>query len=155
MKPATYLRSNPWPSVHTVLCQFGLGLSVLTTAGCGSGLPAPPPLAAVEGTVTLDKQPLPGAVVLFEPENGRNSIGMTDDQGVYRLEFDAAHKGALIGKHKVRLTKRAREADLMAPGAAKGPPKPIPSRYNDKTTLEAVVKAGEKNKINFDLTSNL
>ncbi len=155
MKPATCFSLNRGATVNTVLCQLGLAFGALSVAGCGSGLPAPPPLAAVEGTVTLDKQPLPGAIVLFEPENGRNSIGMTDDQGVYRLEFDAAHKGALVGKHKVRLTKRAREADLMAPGGAKGPPKPIPSRYNDKTTLEAVVKAGEKNKINFDLTSNL
>lgn len=101
----------------------------------------------------MDQQPLAGAVVVFAPEHGRSSIGMTDQQGVYILEFDAANKGALIGKHLVRVTKD-READLMNAGAGKRPPKAIPIRYNDKSVLVADVKAGQKNKIDFELTSS-
>lgn len=128
---------------------LGLGIAVM---GCGSGLPAAPPLAAVEGTITMDKQVLPGVVVMFMPDAGRSSVGLTDKNGVYTLEFDAANKGAVPGKHKVKIMK-SMEADLASAAAKKGPPQPIPSRYNNQTTLETDVKAGEKNKINFDLTS--
>jgi hypothetical protein len=119
-------------------------------AGCNSG-PVAPPLGQVKGKVTLDGKPAAGMSVIFEPTDGRSSTGLTDKDGLYTLDFGPGHKGAMLGKHKVRMTKNI-DADPAALAAAKGPPQPIPVRYNDKTTLEADVKSGE-NEFNFDLTS--
>jgi len=99
----------------------------------------------------MDGAPAAGMSVVFEPENGRSSSGFTDKDGMYTLEFDTSHKGAMIGKHKVHMTKNI-DADPAALAAAKGPPQPIPVRYNDKTILAADVKSGQ-NEFNFELTS--
>jgi hypothetical protein len=137
----------PLPRRLTLLAAV---LAIIQFAGCNSG-PVPPPLGLVKGKVTMDGAPAAGMSVIFEPENGRASTGLTDKDGNYTLDFDSAHHGAMIGKHKVRMTKNI-DADPVALMSAKGPPQPIPVRYNDKTTLEAEVKAGE-NVLNFDLTS--
>ena len=124
--------------------------------GCDSG-PAAPPLGTVKGKVTLDGKPAVGMAVIFTPDSTRSSTGLTDNAGNYTLEFDKGHKGAAIGKHKVQVTQRleADPAKLAAAGAAAGgggPPTMIPARYNDKSILEADVKAGE-NTFDFELTS--
>src|SRR6266852_2932215 len=76
--------------------------AVVIMAGCSSG-PIAPPLGMVKGKVTLDGKPIEGLVVLFMPENGRSSSGMTDKEGNYSLEFDQQHPGAASGQHKVRM----------------------------------------------------
>jgi hypothetical protein len=125
---------------------------VAMTAGCGGG-PAAPPLGTVTGTITLDGEPVEGMSVIFTPSDSRSSTGMTDKDGNYDLDFDNTHKGAAIGMHKVHIALRL-EADpaMLAAGGAAGPPKKIPTRYNDQTTLERDVKAGE-NTFDFELTS--
>ena len=119
-------------------------------AGCNSG-PVTPPLGAVEGNVTLDGKPADGVIVVFMPDQGRSSSGMTDQDGNYSLDFDSQHKGAVAGKHKVRMTKNP-NANLETMDPTAGPPMPIPVRYNDQTILEAQVKEGE-NTFNFELTT--
>ncbi len=53
-------------------------------AGCGGdGLQ----LVQVNGTVTLDGQPLVGAAVIFHPDGGRPSVGETDSEGRYSLKY--------------------------------------------------------------------
>jgi len=140
---------------------LSLVAAVVMTAGCNS-FPATPPLGQVKGKVTLDGSPAPNIAVVFEPADGRSSTGMTDKDGNYTLDFDTSHKGAMIGMHKVRMTKNidADPAALAASGGApqpgsppQGPPRPFPARYNDQTILEADVKAGD-NEFNFELTSN-
>lgn len=124
--------------------------AALALPGCGSATP-PPSLGQVKGKVMLDGGPAPGVVVIFMPDTGRMSTGITDQNGDYVLEFDPGHQGAMLGKHKVRMTKNM-EALLMNGDFQAGPPQPIPARYNDETILEADVKAGE-NTCNFELTS--
>lgn len=68
-------------------------------AGCGSAY------VAVEGTVRLDNQPLPGAQVLFVPKSGgRPATGMTDAAGKFQLTTDAPNDGARPGEYDVGVT---------------------------------------------------
>ena len=78
----------------------------LAVAGCGpKGLPT----NYVEGIVTLDGQPLEGALVTFRPEtpDGKVAVGQTDATGKYTLTTDGGlpQKGALEGEYKVTVTK--------------------------------------------------
>ncbi|HID21363.1 MAG TPA: hypothetical protein EYP14_03065 [Planctomycetaceae bacterium] len=126
------------------------GLAVLAAlvvvSGCGGGSDLPD-LGRVSGTVTMDGKPLAGVVVTFEPvDGGRASIGKTDDNGQYELGYDAENKGAVVGKHRVRITTPTEAPDPNFKD-------PIPAKYNSNTTLTEEVKPG-KNEINFELTSS-
>src|SRR2546425_4092176 len=61
----------------------------------------------VRGTVLLDGQPLPGATVLFMPEDGggRAASGMTDSEGNFLLTTYKENDGALRGKYRVLVSK--------------------------------------------------
>jgi hypothetical protein len=71
---------------------------LLTAAGCGGkGKPV-----KVEGFVTLDDKPLPGATVTFAPVGeGRPASGRTDADGSFRLTTFRSDDGALPGEYKV------------------------------------------------------
>lgn len=121
---------------------YGLiALAVLcATVGCGRS--NRPPLGLVEGTVTLDGQPLPAALVVFTPEGpGRSAIATTDTAGHYELSFLRDIAGANLGTHKVRIStagERAKEA--------------LAARYHRKTELSATVEPGQ-NVLDFELQS--
>ena len=126
-----------------------LGL-VLLVSGCG-GIEYFP----VTGKVTLDGQPLPGAVVSFMPndEQGVPSLGVTDGTGVYTLRQTAELVGAPAGKYTVRIT-TYREGKPEADPPILGAPERVPEQYNIRTTLKAEVKPGEEgNDIPFELSS--
>jgi hypothetical protein len=109
---------------------------------CGCGRQGPK-LGQVQGTVTLDGQPLKHAAVIFEPKaGGRASMAVTDASGHYELTYLRDAKGALIGPHRVKIS-TASEDD---------PKERVPARYNKQTTLGAEVTAGA-NQHNFKLTS--
>ena len=77
--------------------------------GCSDG----PTLAPVAGVVTLDGQPVEGARVVTQPiaESGGSpgSFGVTDAAGRYELrEIKTNQPGAVIGHHRVRVTKTER-----------------------------------------------
>jgi hypothetical protein len=72
----------------------------MTTAwsGCSGGLA----LIPVEGTVTLDGQPVEGASVLFEPKGGgKPATGTTDAAGKFVLTTIEPGDGAVPGANKV------------------------------------------------------
>jgi hypothetical protein len=106
-----------------------------------------PELARVTGKVTLDGEPLSGAVVTFESSDGQVAFGSTNESGQYELRFRSGISGAPVGQNTVRI-----ESALDAP-----PPEdyrdPIPARYNTESTLQENVQSGE-NVIDFDLSSN-
>jgi hypothetical protein len=106
-----------------------MGAAASNLSGCGAGGPE---LGEVEGTVTLDGQPLPYATVEFLPEGGRPSIGRTDPNGHYELRFTETRKGALVGTHVVTVTTERWDGDFMD---ADGKPLPamgekVHSRFN-------------------------
>jgi len=134
---------------------FLLPLLLPLAAGCGG----PYKTASVSGRVTLNGKPLANAAVLFQPvatqgdnEPGPGSTGVTDADGHYTLTLIGKKgKGAIIGKHKVRITKMAQESD---PSDDRPPPFQQPSaRRNRETQLEFDVPAGGTDAANFSLSS--
>ncbi|HEY4258858.1 MAG TPA: hypothetical protein VGM98_01805 [Schlesneria sp.] len=130
--------------------SHSLVLGLLTTAvlaGCGS---SGVPLSAVEGVVLLDGQPLPNAIVEFQPEDrtgkARPSIGETGPDGKYRLRYSKNQRGAVVGKHKVLITTFSPSGD----GRFK---ERVPSAYNTSSTLVREVERSS-NWVDFDLLSS-
>ena len=118
-------------------------VAALFISGCGGG---GADLGDVSGKVTLDGQPLAGALVEFQPAEGRGSIGVTDAQGSYRLSHTEDLQGAVLGTHTVRITLADDDEDPQ-PGGGR-----IPARYNSLSELTAEVKSGS-NELNYDLQS--
>lgn len=119
-------------------------LSILVLSGCGSSSGETlPELGLVTGKITLDGQPLPEAMVTFQPSSGgAMSSGATDESGIYEIFFNTETPGAVIGTHKISISKPDGEAG----------PDLVPMKYNFQTTLTADVAAGE-NVHDFKLTS--
>ena len=117
---------------------------LLTTAlGCSAG--DRPELGFVTGVVTLDGKPMSDAMVQFSQPGLRASKALTKPDGTYELVYLRDIKGVALGRHEVfidRVTKYEITPQHLR----------LPARYNDKTTLEAVVEPGN-NEFNWDLTS--
>lgn len=130
-------------------CGFFLSMLVVGLAGCGSDT-----IGYVEGTVTLDDQPLEGALVTFIPEEGgRPAYGRTNADGWYELTYTRKEKGALIGTNSVEInTESEGDPDAENPAFRKSVPERIPAKYNVNTELTAEVESGS-NTFNFDLSS--
>jgi hypothetical protein len=86
----------------------------LMVVGCVVGCTKPPyDVAPVSGTVTLDGKPLEGALINTQPigsqENpspGPGSFAKSDQDGRFALELvSPAKPGAVVGQHRVRITK--------------------------------------------------
>lgn len=136
----TYRGSRSLPTLAVAaIALFGL-------SGCGSGNGVSP----VSGTVTLDGQPLPDALVSFYPAEGRLSTGTTDSQGHYELDYTADQKGAEVGKHTVKITVATVQGEG---GPARAPKEKVPSRYNEDSELTAEVSSGTNSNVNFDLVT--
>lgn len=124
------------------LCVF-LGL------GCGpaDGLH----LATVTGTVTLEGQPVPEAVVMFTPEAGGGSSGVTDVDGRFQLTYNSDRQGAVVGKHQVRISTARTSIGEEEDGTSKpATPEVIPVNYNVRSELVYDVVPGP-NEIDFAL----
>ena len=137
------------------LCSCALSLLVL--AGCtGGGVPAGPDPVPVEGTVTLDGEPLAGASVMF----GGEAFGETDANGRYVLS-KGDKKGVPPGGYSVVIEKWLtpdgapyRSAEGISPMDA-GATQELPPRYSNPelTELKATVPDGG-GKIDFELKSD-
>lgn len=121
------------------------GLLLLT--GCGG----PSNVGGVEGVVTLDGKPLPNAMVQFQPETGRPSVGMTDAEGRYQLQYTADAAGAALGRHTVCISTGGKRMNAET-GEIKVYPELVPAKYNTNTELTVEVKPGG-NELNFELVS--
>lgn len=116
-------------------------------------------IVPVSGLVTLDGEPLPGAVVGFEPiaqegdlEAGYGSYAKTDEQGRYALRSLRKEDGALVGMHRVSVSTVVGEEGPN--GEMLGLTKErVPSRYNNDTQLVIEVPAGGTDQANLELES--
>ncbi|MCA9028924.1 MAG: carboxypeptidase regulatory-like domain-containing protein [Planctomycetaceae bacterium] len=81
-------------------------MAVATVVFCfGCGRTDLPELAEVEGTVTLDGQPLEGVLVSFYPaDEARPGTGVTDAEGHYELEYLYGEEGTKVGQSRVEVT---------------------------------------------------
>ena len=127
-----------------MICPLGFALVVIASAlalaiaGCGrSDLPE---LGRVQGTVTLDGKPLPGAAVGFYPlSGGRQALSIIDKDGKYELSFVHGVSGAKTGPNEVT---------VFWPDGTE-PTAKIPAKYNKKgSELKFDVKPG---KNTFDI----
>lgn len=127
---------RPPPSALALLVAF------LLAAGCG---PSKPETVPVSGTVTWNGQALSQGSILFAPEDGKGVPDPGDiKDGRYQLQ-------AKTGKKKVEI-RATRESGKVDPAMGAAPREQyIPAEYNEKTTLRADVKSGEKNEFNFPL----
>jgi len=109
------------------LAVSAFGLFLLT--GCGGGLPS------VTGVVTMDGQPLEGAVVMFTPAGtaGQVATGVTDSSGKFSMGTDKQENGVRPGKYRVTITKTAEV------------PKPVPY-FGDVMAQKYAAKAGGDTK---------
>lgn len=134
---------------------FGIPVAFVSilVAGCGGGGDGPE-LGAVEGTVRMDGQPLEGATVTFQPQQGRPSLGETDGDGYYELQYTDDQMGAVAGKHRVEIsTYREGDPDADDPARQQSQPERVPAKYNTQTELDADVKPGSNPPIDFNLDS--
>jgi hypothetical protein len=123
-------------------------VALLTLAGCGQD---GPPLALVEGTVTLDGEPLPRAQLEFQPQRGSTSYGETDKSGHYYLLYTPTRDGAMLGEHTIRIITGGEIFDSETREMRVATER-VPARYNVETTLKREVVDGN-NVIDFELTS--
>jgi hypothetical protein len=130
---------------------------VFGLVGCGGVSTVP-----VSGKIILDGKPLAGATVTFTPfgddrNPGPASAGLTDDKGEYSLALvtDASNRGAVRGKHKVKISAMEGGSD----GAAGADPKPrvdkVPAEYNLNSGLIFEVPEGGTTSADFKLDSGM
>jgi len=129
----------------------------LAVSGCGGD-----GKVSVNGVVTLDGQPIEGAIVTFIPvaKEGQIAHGTTDKEGAFQLTTTKPNDGALPGEYKVTVVyaegaepppakglKEAFTGYEKAQGQKRKAPKySIPSEYTDpaKTSLKQKVPAEGK-----------
>lgn len=125
-------------------------LLLVSISGCGDGSPPPPKLVKVAGKVLMDGKPLADARIEFQPENGAPSYAETGKDGSYSLRFHRNLKGAMPGKHKIRITTGRIYADETESDVII--PERVPAQYNHNTTLEREVTTATSN-MDFELSS--
>ena len=133
-----------------------LSVSILVLAGCGGdGFE----MASVSGQVSLNGKPVPGALVSFEPqttakEQGPGSSAETDAEGRYSLRTIDGTRGAVVGKHRVRISTlkyKKERSDAAVPRADEIlAPEVIPERYATEP-LTFDVPIGGTSAANFTL----
>ncbi len=151
--------------MHSKSRQFGAGVVLMLLAslpGCGSGDEDAPQRAAVEGSVSLDNQPLRQGVIRFVPTNGsegpKTSVLIT--QG--KFSADAEH-GPVVGTHRIEiestdtagLAMDDEEAlqRLQASGTEHIEVVEIPVVYNRNSTMTETVSADGPNSFEFALST--
>ncbi|MFA8021080.1 carboxypeptidase-like regulatory domain-containing protein [Bremerella cremea] len=129
--------------------SLSLLLLLLATLGCQR---VPADMGSVSGTVTLDGEPVRQAMVTFTPQTGgRESFGVTNESGVYKLRYSSQEMGAKIGGHEVRICPvgvEPRQPLTKQQPAEDG----LPGHYYGNDFLVQQVAAGH-NTIDLNLSS--
>ena len=105
-----------------VFCSLVVGL--VFTVGCGSG--GDFPVAPVSGRVLCDGQPVPHAIVFFEPLQsgdsalaGKQGIARAKEDGTFVISTYGTEDGAVVGKHRVRVARPTRMNILSSTAPAR------------------------------------
>jgi len=135
-----------------------LAAALVTVSGCGEVQK----VASVSGVVTLNGKRLANASVTFSPiakegsiDAGDGSAGKTNANGEYTLTTSRGVPGAMVGKHRVRISLMAQQVgtgDERPPRGGWPVKDQIPARYNGETTLTFDVVPGP-NQADFSLIS--
>jgi hypothetical protein len=146
-----------------LLMLIGL-ISLASLSGCGRRIPT---IVPVKGTVLLNGQPLPKAVVKFQPQKDDlrsefYSFAETDENGQFALTCGYNDKpGAVVGQHVVLITespepkelRRSRDPREHENYRAKLGNRPIPPRYSSiqESPLKIDIKEGQP-EVKLELT---
>ncbi|QDT69278.1 hypothetical protein MalM25_22140 [Planctomycetes bacterium MalM25] len=148
---------------HGDFCSAVMAALLLAAIGCNNSKFE---FAEVQGSVTLDGQPVPEAKVVYMPvasnddgEAGPYSQGVTDAEGRYTLKSvePSPHKGAVVGQHKIVVsTKRAHLDPDKLDVEIIDSPETIPRQYTyyKRTPLTFEVPSGGTEIADFQLTSS-
>jgi hypothetical protein len=125
--------------------------------GCG-GDRAASKRVPVSGTVTLDKEPLAGARVIFMPTKstvGNNAEGITDTAGHYRLA-GGRDTGLPAGDYKVVISRRLLKDGSPAPADTPAEvfvTESLPAPYSNRDTTRLTATVPENGAtLDFPLT---
>lgn len=131
-------RSKKGNRIMRVVLWLVIPVMFLMPMGCNRGGVK---LAEVRGKVTANGQPLPNARVIFTPiSGGRPSLGTTDSEGRYRMQYAEGVWGSLLGKHAISVSTAVEpDSDSSDPEKQAGHLETIAPEYNVATTLEANV----------------
>lgn len=123
-----------------------LVLPVLSLAGCGGG-------GRIEGTVTLDGQPVDGGTITFtNPDGHGGNAGGQIQGGKYSIETKLAPGTYKVEVNWLKSTGK-QIPNKSDPGTKMDETKQvIPMEYNTQSKLTAEVKSGS-NTFNFELKS--
>lgn len=127
-------------------CSIALVLPVLFLTGCGGG-------GRIEGTVTLDGQPVDGGTITFvSPDRNGGGAGGPIQGGKYAIETKLPP-----GTYKVEINWLKSTGKQLPnkndPGTTVDETKQvIPMKYNTQSELTADIKSGSNN-FNFELKS--
>ena len=133
------------------ICSLLCAIVLLSMLGCGqSGR------VSVEGTVTLDGQPLKNAQIQFHPLPG--TAGPTAGADIVDGKFAIPTSGGpFVGKFEVQIIKLGltgkKVFDPRSNSMIDEYIQILPTRYNAKSELEAEVAASGPNSFEFTLTS--
>jgi hypothetical protein len=146
------------------LFLFSLSVCCLSLTGCNGGVQADYDklgLVEISGTVTLDGQPLSGAVVMFEAPDTTFCYGTTDASGRYTLKLNSEKTGVVPGEKVVRISTTARTGEESINNGDEEDPdeKPadgaekVPACYHADSKITVQVTESDAN-FNFDLLSD-
>lgn len=139
--------TSPLRCLGFLLC----GVVIVSLPGCGNS-----GRVAVDGTVTLDGQPLDQAQIEFIPMAGTPGPTAGGDiiAGKYLI---AADKGPFAGKYRVRIVKSGptgrKTFDPRSNSMIEEYGPILPARYNEQSELEAEITSAGPNRFDFTLTS--
>ena len=127
---------------------------ILTIAGCGKSKKPSEVVHPTTGVVTLDGQPLAGAIITFLPQNAefpdtvRPKANSSDD-GKFVGRTYAEGDGLPEGEYKVLVL---RFPPIVSSNGASSGPNDLPMKYARKETTDLVASIkGPKSEITLDL----
>lgn len=124
-------------SLHRGLLLLA-GCSSLCLASCQKGETVP-----VSGVLKWQGKPLPRYLITFHPDKGRPSVGVSDDNGRFKMVYTDELNGVVPGKHRVYLSfvppTATYDRKLLAP-----PPedKLIQAKYGPRNTQKVIDVTG-------------
>lgn len=129
----------------------------LTLAVCGGAFCGCKPddgFTAVTGTVTFDGAPVEDGYVTFAPKGG--AAGTTSGAQIVKGKYEARVTPGTLGV-SITATKKVKienpTQEQIDRGITENTVDYIPAKYNTASTLEATVAEGQKDPVNFELTS--
>jgi hypothetical protein len=138
------------PSLRLCLLALVLGPAFLSGCGDRSGR------QGIEGTVSMDGNPLEKGHISFRPQQGTASPSAGGDIAGGKFSI-APERGLMPGKFRVEITaSRPTGEKAVAPITGKMvaiEEQYLPAKYNEQSLLEASVESSGPNRFEFAITS--